>query len=43
VKIITTLGQPLTPTQVEEVWSEADRDNSGTIEYGEFVGVLMRA
>ena len=43
VKILTTLGQPLTPTQVEEVWSEADRDNSGTIEYGEFVGVLMRA
>ena len=39
--IMTTLGQPLTLKEVDEMWAEADRDGSGTIEYREFVDILM--
>ena len=40
-KIMTTLGEPLTDAEVDEMMKGADKDGSGTIEYKEFVNGLM--
>ena len=40
-KIMTTLGEPLTESEVNEMMAEADKDKDGTINYSEFVNGLM--
>jgi len=40
-KVMTTLGDPLTDAEVQEMMNNADKDGSGTIDYAEFVSGLM--
>ena len=40
-KIMTTLGEPLSDAEVDEMLREADKDRDGTINYQEFVTGLM--
>jgi len=39
--IMTTLGEKLSNADVDDMWKEADNDGSGSIEYREFVNILM--
>ena len=39
--IMTSLGEGLTPEEVEEMIREADLDNDGQIDYDEFVKMMM--
>lgn len=40
--VIANLGEKVDEDEVEEMMKEADTDGSGTINYKEFVDVLMR-
>ena len=39
--ILTSLGEPLTRAECDELFAEADKDGDGSINYIEFVKVLM--
>ena len=39
--VLTTLGDVLTPDEIEEMIKAADQSNSGEINYEEFVGKMM--
>ncbi len=41
-QVIANLGEKVDEDEIEEMMKEADRDGSGTIDYKEFVSVLMR-
>ena len=40
--MIANLGEKVDDDEIEEMMKEADSDSSGTIDYKEFVTVLMR-
>ena len=39
--IMNSLGENLTPEEIEEMIKEADLDNDGQIDYEEFVKMMM--
>mmetsp|Transcript_32215 Transcript_32215/g.84475 ORF Transcript_32215/g.84475 Transcript_32215/m.84475 type:complete len:178 (+) Transcript_32215:129-662(+) len=41
--VIANLGEKVDDDEIEDMMKEADTDGSGTIDYNEFVSVLMRA
>ncbi|KOO21679.1 calmodulin [Chrysochromulina tobinii] len=41
-QVISNLGEKVDEDEIEDMMKEADRDGSGTIDYAEFVNVLMR-
>ena len=40
--VLRSLGQPITETELHEIMLEVDGDDNGTIELGEFLGVMAR-
>ena len=39
--VIGNLGEKLTPNEIKEIMKEADQDGDGSIDYAEFVKLLM--
>ena len=39
--VINNLGEKLTPNEIKEIMKEADQDGDGSIDYAEFVKLLM--
>ena len=39
--VINNLGEKLTPNEIKEIMKEADLDGDGSIDYAEFVKLMM--